>query len=304
MVSRRQLGIGVGIGAGTIAVIGVLVVVFQAGLIGGKDRRLLAQGQGALKRGELPRAQAHLEELIATFPESPWVDDGLLELGRVYESQQQLPEARRAYQALLSRFPESPLVAPTQERLGEVNVALFFSPAVTELDAQHEVLPGDTLGRIASTYGTTVEFLKRANGLRGDLIRPQQKLKVPKSRFGIVVDKSQNRLLVTAADQFFKTYPVSTGTDGSTPAGTFNIVNKIVNPVWYKQGAVVPPDSPENILGSRWMGISKRGYGIHGTVDPGAVGQSVTAGCVRMTNADVEELFAIVPIGTEVTIVD
>ena len=52
------------------------------------------------------------------------------------------------------------------------------------------------------------------------------------------------------------------------------------------------------------MGIDKKGYGIHGTIDPNAIGQQITAGCVRMTNADVEELFSIVPTGTDVTIVD
>ena len=208
------------------------------------------------------------------------------------------------YRMLLERFPDSPLVARTQQRLGNVNVALLFSPIVTALDAVHEVRAGDTLGKIASASSTTVAFLKRANGLKSDVIRPQQKLKVPKGRFSIVVDKSQNQLLLTENDQFIKAYPVATGKDNSTPVGTFTIVTKIPNPVWYKQGAVVPPESPENILGTRWLGIDKKGYGIHGSVDPDAIGKQVTAGCVRMTNADVEELFDIVPVGTEVTIVD
>ena len=118
------------------------------------------------------------------------------------------------------------------------------------------------------------------------------------------MDKSQNQLLLTEENQFIKTYPVATGKDNSTPVGTFKIVTRIPNPVWYKQGAVVPRDSVENILGTRWLGISKQGYGIHGSVDPSAIGKQVTAGCVRMSNSDVEELFDIVPVGTEVTIVD
>ena len=87
-------------------------------------------------------------------------------------------------------------------------------------------------------------------------------------------------------------------------ASAITVVNKLVDPVWYRQGAVVPPDSPENILGTRWMGISEKGYGIHGSVDPEAIGYQVTAGCVRMLNAEVEELYDIIPLGTEVTIVD
>jgi lipoprotein-anchoring transpeptidase ErfK/SrfK len=301
---RRRIITGIASGAAAVVVIAGIIFASQWGLFGGRAKGLLALAFQAKERGDFSEAQAHLEELVATFPQSPWADDALLALGGVYESQQQWVEARTMYQTLLERFPESPLLSTTQGRLGSVNVALLFSPIVTELDALHEVKPGDTLGRIAAAYGTTVEFVQKANGLKSDVIRPRQKLKVPKGRFSIVVDKSQNQLLLTENNRFIKRYAVSTGKDNSTPVGTFKIVTKVPNPVWYKQDAVVPPDSPENILGTRWMGIDKAGYGIHGSTDPASIGQQATAGCVRMANGDVEELFSIVPIGTEVTIVD
>jgi lipoprotein-anchoring transpeptidase ErfK/SrfK len=86
--------------------------------------------------------------------------------------------------------------------------------------------------------------------------------------------------------------------------GTFKITSKLANPVWFKAGVVVPPESPENVLGSRWLGFDNPGYGIHGTIEPQTIGQQITQGCVRMLNKDVEELYAIVPVGTEVEIVD
>ena len=302
---RRQVIVrAAAIGVAVVAGIGAVVFANQQGLFGGKARQWLILADRAVAQQNLPEAQARLEELIATFPDSPWTDDALLKLGDVHQAQQQLVEARSMYRTLLERFPDSPLIAKTQSRLGDLNIALLFSPIVTDLDAVHEVRSGDTLGKIASAGSTTVELLRRANGLKGSIIRPSQKLKVPKGRFSIVVDKSQNQLLLTEDNQFIKTYPVATGKDNSTPVGTFKIVARIPNPVWYKQGAVVPPDSQENILGTRWLGISKQGYGIHGSVDPSAIGKQVTAGCVRMSNSDVEELFDIVPLGTEVTIVD
>ena len=304
MKMRRQLIIGAAAAAAGVVAIGMLVLASQQGLFGGKAQRLLAQAAKAEQQGNLPEAQARLEELIATFPDSPWTDDALVKLGEVYEAQQQFVEARAMYRMLLERFPDSPLLAQTQQRLGNLNVALLFSPVVTELDETHQVKPGDTLGKIASSYGTTVEFLRRANSLKSSVIRPEQKLKVPKGKFGIVVDKSQNQLLLTENNQFVKLYPVATGKENSTPVGAFKIISRIPNPVWYTQGAVVPPDSPKNILGTRWLGIDQKGYGIHGSVDPTAIGKQVTAGCVRMSNQDVEELFDIVPVGTEVTIVD
>lgn len=304
MTMRRKIFVWAAVGLGVVAVIGILVFVSQQGPFGGKAKRLLVRAAQAQQAENLADAQAQLEELIATFPDSPWADDALLALGGVYETQQQVVEARTMYQMLLDRFPNSALLTRTQERLGRVNISLLLSPIVTDLDMVHEVKPGDTLGKIAAANGTTVEILTRANQLKSDVIHPRQKLKVPKGQFSIVVDKSQNQLLLTEENRFIKSYTVATGRDNSTPVGIFTIISKVPNPVWYKQGAVVPPESPENILGSRWLGIDKAGYGIHGSTDPNSIGQQVTAGCVRMTNADVEELFGIVPIGTEITIVD
>ena len=301
---RQRMLVAISGAAAAVAVIGLLVVANQQGWFGGRAKRLLTRAQHAQQQGNVSEAQKNLEELIATYRDSPWTDDAFLMLGQIDETQQQWVEARGMYQQLMERFPNSPLIPAAQTRLGTVNVALLFSPTLTDLDMAYEVKPGDSLGRIAADHGTTVEVLKKANGLKRDIIRPQQKLKVPKGKFSIVVDKSQNELLLTEENRFVKSYPVATGKDNSTPVGTFKIVTKIPNPVWYKQGAVVPPESPENILGSRWMGLNKPGYGIHGSTDPGVLGKQVTAGCVRMVNGDVEELFGIVPIGTDVTIVD
>ena len=303
---RRQVLIGLVVAAGLVMGTGLLVWASAQGLFSphGKAKRLLSRAQQAMQQHQWDEAQAKLEELAATFPDSPWVDDGLLDLGKVYEQQQQLTKAQATYQLLLERFPSSPLVADAQTRLGAVNLAMLFSPSIGGKDAVYDVKPGDTLGQIAHTNHTTVELIKRANSLPGDTIRPSQKLKVPKGTFRILVDKSQNQLLLTEDNQFFKLYPVATGSNNSTPVGTFKIVTKIPNPVWYRQGAVVPPDSQENILGTRWMGLDKEGYGIHGSVDPSGIGHQVTAGCVRMHNPDVEELFSILPAGSEVTIVD
>ena len=301
---RRMLIVGALAGIAVIAFVGLGVAAVQRGWFGSPAQRLLNQATAAQRQQRFADAQAALEQLLSAAPNSPLADDALFKLGELAEAQQQWTQARAMYRKLLEQFPNAPLVTTTQTRLGHVNISLLLSPTVTEFDLVHEVRPGDTLGRIAAERGTTIEFIKRANGLKGDVIRPGQKLKIPKGHFSIVVDKSQNQLLLTEENQFMKTYTVATGKENSTPVGTFRIINKLLNPVWYKEGAVVPPESPENILGTRWMGIDKEGYGIHGSMDPTTLGQQVTAGCVRMSNSDVEELYDIVPVGTEVTIVD
>lgn len=193
--------------------------------------------------------------------------------------------------------------APKQEEV--VNVM----GVVSEQSKEHAVEPGDSLVKIARQYGTTVDLLKQLNHLQGDLIRVGEKLKVPSGKFDVVVTKSDNKLQLRLDGKQVKTYAVSTGgKDNSTPTGDFTIVNRLVHPVWYKTGAVIPPGSADNILGTRWLGISSKehpkGFGIHGTVEPDKIGQAVTAGCVRMRNEDVEEIYALLPEGTAVKIVE
>ncbi|UCG35253.1 MAG: L,D-transpeptidase family protein [Candidatus Omnitrophota bacterium] len=213
-------------------------------------------------------------------------------------------EARQFYKNALEVTKDVGRLKMIQKRIEELNMKIMFSTAMDDCSVKYVVKSGDNLSRIAKKHNTTVGLIKRANGLDSDIIIPYQKLKITNCKFSVVVDKSQNILFLKRGDEVIKTYVVSTGKDNSTPVGTFKIVNKLINPTWYKTGAVIPPDSSENILGSRWMGFDLKGYGIHGTTEPKKLGKQITLGCVRMRNKEVEELYDIVPKGTEVTIVD
>jgi lipoprotein-anchoring transpeptidase ErfK/SrfK len=149
-----------------------------------------------------------------------------------------------------------------------------------------------------------MDLVKVSNGMKTEVVRIGQKLRIWTGKFSVQVDKSQNVLMLKSGEDVLKVYNVSTGANNSTPVGTFKIVTKLEDPVWFKAGAVIPPESPENVLGTRWMGFDIQGYGIHGTVSPDKIGQQVTAGCIRMRNEEVEELYKVLPRGTEVTIVD
>lgn len=237
----------------------------------------------------------------------------LLEEAETAFSTGRLKEAKKLYKKVLETTEDVDTLNKIQKKIEEINIKLIFSPLEDECSSQYLVKPKDTLFKIAKKFDTTVSLIKRANNLSSDTIRPGQKLKVNTCKFSIVIDKSQNLLFLKRKGEVIKTYIVCTGKDNSTPSGIFKIdQNKLKNPTWFKTGAVIPPDSPENILGSRWMGLegtdSKgekiEGYGIHGTTEADALGRQSTLGCIRMKNEDVEELFDILPVGTEVTIVD
>ncbi len=212
--------------------------------------------------------------------------------------------AKSTYQQLINEFPNSPEVINWQKKIEEINIKLLFSPVLTPKSILYEIKPGDTLAKIAREFKTTADLIKKSNGLSDDRILGGRKIKVWVATFSIVVDKSQNTCILKTDEEVMKTYIVSTGINNSTPTGNFKIISKLQNPTWFKTGVVVSPSSPENILGSRWLGFDLPGYGIHGTTDPQSLGKQVTQGCVRMSNSDVEELYTIIPIGTEVTIVD
>ena len=212
---------------------------------------------------------------------------------------------KSVYQKLINDFSGNKDVGAWQKKLDETNIKIILSSqAVPGLSQEYIIQPLDNLTKISKQFNTTVDLIKKINNLASDKINPGRKLKIWTGKFSVLADKSQNILMLKCNDEIIKTYNVSTGLNNSTPVGTFKITTKLVNPVWYKSGAVVPPDSPENILGTRWMGFDLEGYGIHGTTSPESIGTQATAGCVRMLNNEVEELYTFLPQGTEVTIVD
>jgi lipoprotein-anchoring transpeptidase ErfK/SrfK len=120
----------------------------------------------------------------------------------------------------------------------------------------------------------------------------------------LLVKKKYNLLYVILNDVPVYTFRVATGRGGLTPIGEFKIVTKIANPFYMPKR--ISGGHPDNPLGSRWMGLSVGNgykYGIHGTKDPYSIGSSVSSGCIRMRNKDIEFLFRHIPLKTRVVIV-
>lgn len=136
---------------------------------------------------------------------------------------------------------------------------------------------------------------------------------------GIVINLAELRLYYYPPGQnVVVTEPIGIGRQGwDTPEGTFKVIEKITNPTWHvpasiaedsaKQGIILPPTippGPDNPLGNYAMRLSLPNYLIHGTNRPAGVGRRVSSGCIRMYPEDIESLFAMVAVGTPVTIVN
>ncbi len=120
----------------------------------------------------------------------------------------------------------------------------------------------------------------------------------------IVVSIPDRKLALLEDGRVVRVYRVAVGApDSPSPTGQFKIVHRLPNPTYYAPGVVLPP-GPENPLGTRWIGLDKKGFGIHGTNQPWSVGKNASHGCIRMRNRDAEDLFVRVRAGDVVELAD
>jgi L,D-transpeptidase ErfK/SrfK len=190
----------------------------------------------------------------------------------------------------------------------------------------------NTLPALAREYNVGYEELRLANpdvdvwlpGEGTPVYLPTQHVLPDAPHDGIVLNVAAMRLFYFVTDDpdartlRVTTYPIGIGREGwETPTGTAVVTEKARDPVWYPPASVrrehaqlgdplprVVPAGPDNPLGRFALALSLPGYLIHGTNMPSGVGMRVSHGCVRLYPEDIERLFARVPTGTPVHIVN
>jgi lipoprotein-anchoring transpeptidase ErfK/SrfK len=119
----------------------------------------------------------------------------------------------------------------------------------------------------------------------------------------IVVSLEDRKLALVEDGQVKKVYTVAVGKPSTpSPVGTFAIQRRVKNPVYQHEGKVVQPGAG-NPVGTRWMGLSVKGYGIHGTNEPKSIGKAASHGCIRMARKDLEEMYEMVHVGDTVELI-
>lgn len=226
-----------------------------------------------------------------------------VEMVRELKSKGKLPEARVKAIEILDKATNGLALAEAEILVGGINVDLVKAPYLIPEKVEHIVQSGDSLIKLAKKYGTTVELIMKGNNLSGHTLHTGDRLRILNAPFIIEISKSRNDLVVYMGDHVFKRYRVGTGQYSKTPTGSFKIVDKIQQPTWWRSdGKAVPYGDTNNVLGTHWMSLDIPGYGIHGTWEPDTIGKQASAGCIRMHNDDVAELFMLVPEGTPVVI--
>jgi LysM repeat protein len=185
-------------------------------------------------------------------------------------------------------------------QLEELAKIVYFSPR-PHFYEPYVIQPNDRLQNVARKYQVPWEYLCRVNNVNAKKIRAGQKLKVVDGPFSAFVSLSNYELIVHHKGAFVRWYPVGVGKDGSSPVGTFAVKEKLVNPTYYGDDGLMAADDPKNPLGERWIDIGDS-FGIHGTIDPASIGKNESRGCIRLLSEDVEELYDLISVGSQVVI--
>lgn len=254
-----------------------------------------------------------------TFGPSVHSLDDALSRGRAAMSGGDPLSARRILASALVPDARDPTQRLIRDELGRIAEATLFSRAMIPgdtLTTNYRVQKSDTLASIARQFHVTDDLVTLINDLPNkNRIAVGRNLKVVNGPFNLRVQKSAFVADIVLGDAVIRSVPVGLGRNGSTPTGRWLVRDKLPNPSWTdpRSGEHYQPDDPDNPIGEYWIGlegvegdaVGKRGFGVHGTIEPGSIGKEQSLGCVRMAPADIEMVYRLmVPNDSAVQIVD
>jgi len=263
------------------------------------------------KAAQITDTKQRTDVLVAAYETDPtgrWGGEAAAQIGHIFKKAGDTVNMAKWYEAA-KRAPVSTRTLDIMKAELDALAKNENGPLVSRVKMlPYKVQPGDSLWKIARRYATTIEAIKEANRLTNDKIRVGKMLMVPKGPFDVAVTKSRHTLTLLQDGKTIKTYTVGLGSNNGTPIGSFVVTSKLENPVWYSDQGRIPTDDPRNVLGSRWIGFNDRDrIGIHGTrkSDEHTVGTDASAGCVRMRDEDVRDLYKyLAEAKSKVTIVE
>ncbi len=209
-----------------------------------------------------------------------------------------------------------------RDLLGALNQRLVFSPNIWPGDPitlTHTVAKGEFLSTIVKKHKLGIDWraILDINRIPSPKrIREGQTLKLIRGPFHAIVHKRDYRLDLywgpgDSPNQwlYIRSFPTGLGEQDSTPVGIFRVKNKLANPAWTnpRTGERFSADDPQNPIGEYWVGLEgigessvHVGYGLHGTIDPDSIGQSLSMGCIRLADEDIRRVFALMSVGQSI----
>jgi LysM repeat protein len=192
--------------------------------------------------------------------------------------------------------------------LDQLAGSVVYSNAV-HIEAPYEVLPGETIESVAQSYGVTPSFIMRTNALSSPILQPGQQIKVVRGPFRGELSLARRELTLFAGRYYAGRFPVAIGRDLPTQASVLEVI-EIAGPRPYldpRTGEQIAPGDPRNPYGNLWIGLRDSGgpefanLGLHAS--GAGVEASDSRGCISLSDSDVDDLQAILTIGSRIQIV-
>ena len=212
----------------------------------------------------------------------------LIMAGAVYVAAEARQVVIRKNQLVISRIENTVFIPVNQEASVTVPTGVSSIPAApVPAVAQDQRPQGDELAAEKQAAGMPAQKSAADNGGH---------------KRQIIISITDRRLALLEDGRLVKTYAIAVGARISpSPDGDFAVINHAKHPTYRHAGKEILPGK-DNPLGTRWIGLSRKGYGIHGTNVPRSIGKAASHGCFRMGQEDVEDLYSRVEVGDTVTV--
>jgi LysM repeat protein len=208
-------------------------------------------------------------------------------------------DAEKILLALIQSFPDSTRINDARKLLGDLNISAFFSPAPGPGKTEYVVARGDSIARIAAKTKNPAELIFKANGLDSLTIQPGKRLIIPKGQFSLLVNTKKGDVTLMNNGSFFRWYkPLEV----KLPPKLVLVQFKTREKVAWSAGIQVAFGEKKYLGSSRWIVINGSGITLYSETNPATPNAQKPGAGMMLAPADMEELFALVPKDTPVTV--
>ena len=204
---------------------------------------------------------------LARFESIPWVKYVHPNVKRLKQAQDlvhqgKLHEAQALLVKALLIAPKSPVTGDLRDLLGNVNAQIFFSKEPSPGKTEYIVKQGDALSSIARKLDSSPEAIVHINNLDSTMIRPGEKLLVPRLDFSITIDLPNNRLVMQDGHGFFTQYPIVSAQ--LPPTRRSEVQTKVGTKSFWENGKAVQADHGMQKEGTPRIDLGHPGYVLYG----------------------------------------
>ncbi len=213
-----------------------------------------------------------------SVPQAPWVSYVHPNVEKLRAAQElhnagRLPEARALLAEALVSAPRSPVTRELRDLLGQINTQLFFAREPSVRKTEYTVARGDALSSIARKLASSTDAIMRVNGLASTLLRPGDKLIVPRLEFTITVDLPRERVVVHDGHGFFTQYAIAAIDLPKTRAA--QVQTKVSAKSFWEDGKpVARTRGADPQAGTPWIYLRRGGYVLYGVDETSDDGDS------------------------------